>query len=130
MPNNASVILRRMMDALGTRTQSAFAKQIGITPPTISSAIERGRIPALWLYKVAYLTGHSPEWLRGGTQPEDLPRASSLGKDLHEQGKQAGRSSAAVTSTRELRRPRAIREREERLHMEFLEALPTSSSAP
>lgn len=123
MPNNASLILRRMMGALGARTQGEFAKKISITPPTVSSAIERDRIPDIWIYKVAYLTGHTPEWFRSSTQTEGFPPTTRLGKDSHAKDNQSRHSLPRGRSNLELKRPSEIAEREERLQMEFIEAL-------
>jgi hypothetical protein len=71
----------------------------------------------------AYLTGHSPEWLLSGTQTESVSRTKRLGRDSGEQDNLSGHSSPSVKSNLELKRPREIAEREQRVQMEFLEEL-------
>lgn len=59
-------IVERLVAALGVETQAQLAARLEIRPQSIVSAITRGEIPAAWLYRVAYLTGRSVEWLRTG----------------------------------------------------------------
>lgn len=59
-------IVERLMAALDLKTQAQLAAGLGIRPQSIISAISRGEIPEAWLYRVAYLTGRSVEWLRTG----------------------------------------------------------------
>ena len=59
-------IVERLIVALGVETQAQLAARLDIRPQSIVSAITRGEIPVAWLYRVAYLTGRSVEWLRTG----------------------------------------------------------------
>jgi hypothetical protein len=59
-------IVERLIAALGVETQAQLATQLEIRPQSVVSAVTRGEIPAAWLYRVAYLTGRSVEWLRTG----------------------------------------------------------------
>jgi hypothetical protein len=59
-------IVERLIAALGVETQAQLAARLEIRPQSIVSAITRGEIPVAWLYRVAYLTGRSVEWLRTG----------------------------------------------------------------
>ncbi|TAJ10162.1 MAG: hypothetical protein EPO61_03245 [Nitrospirae bacterium] len=62
-------IVERLMVALGLKTQAQLAGSLEIRPQSIVSAINRGEIPDAWLYRVAYQTGRSVEWLRTGKGP-------------------------------------------------------------
>ncbi len=59
-------IVERLIAALGVETQAQLAARLEIRPQSIVSAITRGEIPVAWLYRVAYLTGRSVEWLQTG----------------------------------------------------------------
>ncbi|MEW6544670.1 MAG: helix-turn-helix domain-containing protein [Nitrospirota bacterium] len=59
-------IVERLLAALGVKTQAQLATKLEIRPQSVISAITRGEIPEAWLYRVAYLTGRSVEWLRTG----------------------------------------------------------------
>jgi hypothetical protein len=59
-------IVQRLIAALGVETQAQLASRLEIRPQSIVSAITRGEIPVAWLYRVAYLTDRSVEWLRTG----------------------------------------------------------------
>lgn len=59
-------IIDRLLTSLELKTQAQLAARLDIRPQSIISAIHRGEIPAAWLYKAAYLTGRSVEWLRTG----------------------------------------------------------------
>lgn len=62
-------IIERLLVALGVKTQAQLAASLEIRPQSIISAIHREEIPEAWLYRVAYLTGRSVEWLRTGKGP-------------------------------------------------------------
>lgn len=62
---DASAMVLRLIEAIGGRTQADLARYLGIAPPQVTAALQRGRIPERWLYRVAYETGRSVEWLRG-----------------------------------------------------------------
>ena len=62
-------IVERLIVALGLKTQAQLAGSLEIRPQSIVSAINRGEIPGAWLYRVAYRTGRSVEWLRTGRGP-------------------------------------------------------------
>ncbi len=57
------------MSALAVSTQVQLSGRLGIKPQSIVSAEKRGEIPEAWLYRVAYSTGKSIEWLRTGRGP-------------------------------------------------------------
>ncbi len=57
------------MSALTVNTQAQLSGRLGIKPQSIVSAEKRGEIPEAWLYRVAYSTGKSVEWLRTGRGP-------------------------------------------------------------
>lgn len=59
-------IVERLIEALGLKTQAQLAGSLDIRPQSIVSAVNRGEIPDAWLYRVAYRTGRSVEWLRTG----------------------------------------------------------------
>jgi len=62
-------IVERLIVALGLTTQAQLAAGLEIRPQSIVSAVNRGEIPEAWLYRVAYRTGRSIEWLRTGRGP-------------------------------------------------------------
>ncbi len=62
-------IVDRLVGALGLKTQAQLAASLEIRPQSIISAVNRGEIPEAWLYRVAYRTGRSVEWLRTGRGP-------------------------------------------------------------
>ncbi len=62
-------IIDRLLVALDCETQTRLAARLEIRPQSIISAVNRGEIPEAWLYRVAYLTGRSVEWLRTGKGP-------------------------------------------------------------
>jgi hypothetical protein len=66
---NPKGIIERLMTALGLQTQTQLASSLDIRPQSIVSAVKRGDIPEAWLYRVAYRTGRSFEWLRTGKGP-------------------------------------------------------------
>jgi len=76
MPAEPREILKRIMHALGVRTQVALARALGMAPPRINEAVKRKSVPDSWLYKVAYQTGVTLEWLRTGKGSRLDPRFS------------------------------------------------------
>ena len=62
-------IIDRLIVALDLKTQVELAAVLEIRPQSIISAISRGEIPEAWLYRVAYLTGRSVDWLETGKGP-------------------------------------------------------------
>lgn len=62
-------IIGRLIAALELKTQVQLAASLEIRPQSIVSALNRGEIPEAWLYRVAYRTGRSIEWLRTGKGP-------------------------------------------------------------
>ncbi|TAJ22379.1 MAG: hypothetical protein EPO64_13950 [Nitrospirae bacterium] len=62
-------IIERLIAALSLKAQAQLAASLAIRPQSIISAVNRGEIPEAWLYRVAYLTGRSVEWLRTGKGP-------------------------------------------------------------
>lgn len=62
-------IIGRLITALELKTQVQLAASLEIRPQSIVSALNRGEIPEAWLYRVAYRTGRSIEWLRTGKGP-------------------------------------------------------------
>ncbi|MER3422780.1 MAG: hypothetical protein C4293_05670 [Nitrospiraceae bacterium] len=66
MSSETRDIIDRLLTALDIKTQAQLAAVLEIRPQSIISAVNRGEIPAVWLYRVAYLTGRNVEWLRTG----------------------------------------------------------------
>ena len=62
-------MIRRLLVALGLKTQAQLSASLGIKPQSIISAVKRGEIPDAWLYRTAYATGRSVGWLRTGRGP-------------------------------------------------------------
>lgn len=56
----------------GVKTQAQLADILGISQAAVTQALSKGKIPDVWLYKVAYQTGRRVEWLRTGEGPEFL----------------------------------------------------------
>lgn len=69
------MILARLRDALQVGTQAQLAEFLDVRQGNVSQAIANNRVPDLWLYKVAYATGRSIEWLRTGEGVRSLDAA-------------------------------------------------------
>lgn len=69
MASDPRGIIDRLLAALDCKTQAQLATSLEIRPQSIISAVNRGEIPEAWLYRVAYLTGRSVDWLRSGKGP-------------------------------------------------------------
>ncbi len=69
MSREPYAILDRLLAALHVKTRTQLAASLQIRPQSIVSAINRREIPEAWLYRVAYMTGRSVEWLRTGKGP-------------------------------------------------------------
>jgi|CXWL01.1.fsa_nt_gi hypothetical protein len=63
-------IIDRMMSSIEVKSLAALARELEIAPSAINAAIRQKRLPDVWLYKVAYRTGRSVEWLQSGQGPE------------------------------------------------------------
>lgn len=61
-----SEIIDRLLLAGGFPSQAALARSLDITPQRITEALRRGKIPDLWVYRVAYQTGFRAEWIQTG----------------------------------------------------------------
>lgn len=59
-------LISRLIKACRVKNQAALAGILEISPSKITDAIRREKIPDAWLYKVAYNTGYSVNWLRTG----------------------------------------------------------------
>lgn len=66
------------MSALAVKTQADLAAKLDTSQPAIAMAIQREKIPDVWLYKVAYQTGRRVEWLRTGEGPEFAETVAEL----------------------------------------------------
>lgn len=62
-------IIERLRTATGSRSSLDLARALYIAPTIVSRAIREKRVPDLWIYKVAVLTGYRVEWLRDGAEP-------------------------------------------------------------
>ncbi|MBM4133737.1 MAG: bacteriophage CI repressor [Nitrospira sp.] len=69
MPQEPRDIIDRLIVALDLKTQAQLAASLEIRPQSIVSALNRGEVPEAWLYRVAYRTGRSIEWLKTGKGP-------------------------------------------------------------
>ncbi len=69
MDSEPREIIERLIVALDLKTQARLAASLEIKPQSIISAMSRGEIPDAWLYRVAYLTKRSVDWLRTGKGP-------------------------------------------------------------
>lgn len=66
------------MAALAVKTQGDLAAKLDTSQSTIAMAIKRGKVPDVWLYKVAYQTGRRVEWLRTGQGHEFAETVAEL----------------------------------------------------
>lgn len=62
-------IIKRLSTATGAHSSQGLARALDIAPTIVSRAIRETRVPDLWIYKIAVLTGYRVEWLRDGTEP-------------------------------------------------------------
>lgn len=68
-----SEILNRMKEVLGAKSDTGFAKMLGLRQSSVSSAKKREQIPPAWAIQVAEKTGASLDWLLLGKEcaPEE-----------------------------------------------------------
>lgn len=64
----ATLVIRRMLQAAGRRTQKELAQALRTMPSTISAWKVRGSVPMEWIYRAAHLFHVSPHWLITGDQ--------------------------------------------------------------
>lgn len=90
-------ILDRLKDATNTKSDTAFAKALGLRQSSVSGAKKRGQIPPTWGVQVAEMTGASLDWLLLGESGQPLCRVNrtatskSKGEDAQvKQGAMAG----------------------------------------
>lgn len=62
-------IFLRLLAATEAKSESDFARCIGITPQSVSGARKRGKVPPDWVQSVAEKTGVSSDWLFFGRGP-------------------------------------------------------------
>ncbi len=63
-----SDILDRLKKELGTKSDTSFAKALGLRQSSVSGAKKRQQIPPAWAVQVAARTGASLDWLLLGRQ--------------------------------------------------------------
>ncbi len=62
-------IFMRLLAATESKSESDFARSIGITPQSVNGARKRGKVPPDWVQSVAEKTGVSSDWLFFGRGP-------------------------------------------------------------
>lgn len=62
-------IFLRLLAATEAKSESDFARCIGITPQSVNGARKRGKVPPDWVQSVAEKTGVSSDWLFFGRGP-------------------------------------------------------------
>jgi len=62
-------IFVRLLTATESKSESDFARSIGITPQSVNGARKRGKVPPDWVQSVAEKTGVSSDWLFFGRVP-------------------------------------------------------------
>ncbi|NJB67623.1 phage repressor protein C with HTH and peptisase S24 domain [Desulfobaculum xiamenense] len=86
----ATQVVERMIDALGLATQSALARELGVSRGAISDAKAKNKVPAEWLLKLFRAHSINPFWLETGRGAkflrEDVVRENVA--DTPEQGRQ------------------------------------------
>lgn len=75
--DNFEEILMRVYLALGIKNQKQLAEVLGITPPGITDAKNRGAFPSDWVVKISMKGGVNPAWLLTGTEPVMITGTSS-----------------------------------------------------
>ncbi len=76
MSSKTREILSRFQESIGVPTLAGLARFLGVVPSAINAAIRKRQVPDSWLYKVAYQTGVTVEWLRTGKGDRLDPRFS------------------------------------------------------
>jgi hypothetical protein len=71
---NFSGILARLKDATGAKSDTGFAKALGLRQSSVSSAKKREQIPPAWAVQVAEMTGASLDWLLFGKIVQPIGR--------------------------------------------------------
>jgi phage repressor protein C with HTH and peptisase S24 domain len=68
-------IFMRLLTATESKSESDFARSIGITPQSVNGARKRGKVPPDWVQSVAEKTGISSDWLFFGRGPMRIGNA-------------------------------------------------------
>ena len=66
MANQFDATLRRLMLATGAKTETEFAKILGIQQPNVTAARRRGQIPPSWIITIAQRYCCSADWIISG----------------------------------------------------------------
>lgn len=66
-------LLERIKEALNARRQIEVAKQLGVTPASVSDWKTTGKVSVATLLKIAQLSNASINWLLTGVGPKFLP---------------------------------------------------------
>ena len=66
--------MRRVQEVTGKKTQAELAEYLGIRQSSVSSAVNRGKIPADWLVTLIRTKDVHPEWVLTGLGPCFAPR--------------------------------------------------------
>lgn len=75
-------IFMRLLAATDAKSESDFARSIGITPQSVNGARKRGKVPPDWVQSVAERTGVSSDWLFFGRGPFRLEGGSETSPQL------------------------------------------------
>ncbi len=65
--NQIDVLISRIMDVTGIRSQAELAKELGINRSGITHARNKNRIPDNWLIRLYRRYKLNPEWIEAGT---------------------------------------------------------------
>ena len=74
--NKIDVLIQRIMDATGIRSQSELARELEINRSGITHARNKNQIPDKWIVKLYRRFGLNPGWIESGTGSVFLNRES------------------------------------------------------
>ena len=72
MTESIDIIIGRISEAVGARTQRQLAEVLGISPARISDAKNKGSVPSEWLIKLSTDHDINPKWVLTGKGPKTI----------------------------------------------------------
>jgi hypothetical protein len=128
-------VLSRLKEATNTKSDTAFAKALGLRQSSVSGAKQRGQIPPTWGVQVAEMTGVSLDWLLFGKIVQPIGRINrtatpkNKGEDVQiERERQTDSGAAEVRQGNECRQ--AGESQSEPIYNDRAEDTPHDEPAP
>jgi hypothetical protein len=78
LKDSASVVIDRIRQELGLKTDAALARILGISASAISQVRKRDTVPLDWLEQLEAAPGFDRQFIKTGTRTKTMPGASTL----------------------------------------------------